>query len=149
MVVGPEARAYYRGRSMIHPHRTRHVVRRSDRGRHATITVAAALLLLLGATGCDQDLLEGGMAVDNRTDRDLTIYALVEMPDDTVERSTLGTVAAGQSMSLSQSGYSPTGLRAGTDDGTVVATLPPRDPAVDECDFRWVIMEDDSWTEPL
>lgn len=49
---------------------------------------------------------------------------------------------------MSRGDFSPTGLKARTDNDTVVATVPPRDPAVDECEFLWVVTED-NWIEPL
>lgn len=120
---------------------------RCARGRHATVSVIAALVLV-GAAGCDQDILEGGMGVDNRTGQDLTVYTSVEKADGTVQEVRKGSVESGQRRALAGGSCSTQGIEARTDDGTVVATLPPRSPSDVECDIQWVITEDDSWIEP-
>lgn len=130
-----------------------HLLRRRPSGwqdacRRPGTVIFAALIVLIGS-GCDQDRMEGGMAVDNRTAHDLTVWTSVERSDGAVEDVRRGMIEAGQSMALSRSGCSVRGLEARTDDGTVIAALPPREPDLDKCDFLWVITQGDSWTEPL
>lgn len=70
-----------------HPLTRRSSGLRGARGRRATVMALAALVVV--TTGCDQDLLDDGVVLDNRSGNDLTVYALVEMADGSVQRSTL------------------------------------------------------------
>lgn len=111
----------------------------------AAVTVAA---LALAAIGCDPDLVEGDLAVDNRTDTELTIFVLGELPDGTVHASGKGTLRPRSARVIPGSnGCATHGLEARDPDGNVVATLPPLDPGEHDCAFTWVITEDDSYID--
>lgn len=113
--------------------------------RRAVAGLLTALALALPA--CDRDITEGDLAVDNRSEVELTIVAL-PIPESRASDRTVGVVRSGIRQTIAGvDGCSPAGFEARTLDGEVVASLPPRERGSDDCRFTWVIEEDGSHIE--
>lgn len=110
------------------------------------VTVAA-----LVGTGCDPDIGEGDLAVENRTDKTITIFfGSAEDLDQSEVRGNLGHVRPGVRQAIAgMDGCSLSGFEARDPDGDVVARLPPLDRDEQDCRLTWVVTEEDSFTKPL
>lgn len=115
---------------------------RTGSWRGALSGLLATLVLTL--PGCDPDITEGDLVVDNRTDVALTVVLLTATGPPAGD-ATLSVVGSGREQTIAgMDGCSQGGFEARTAEGEVVASLPPSEPDSADCRFTWVIEEDGS-----